>query len=189
MPNVRGALFADYVRMIRGHKRGVWGDHLRPADMAFLSMRIEPNEWYPMESFERLGNAILHVIAGDDLEAVRAWGRYSVAQLRALHPELLAPHDPVETLARFQVLRRTFFDFEALEVPLLHEDEAQVVIRYHMGMPAEEAACVQTQGFFEGLLAMAGATSVTTRFVERSWAGGARTVLAMRWEQPRRSPR
>jgi hypothetical protein len=70
-------------------------------------------------------------------------------------------------------------------MPLLHEDEAHVIINYHMGMPAEEAACMQTLGFFEGLLEMAGATEVSARFIERSWGGGERTVLSLRWEPPR----
>lgn len=184
MRNVRGALFADYVRMIRGRRLAAWSDHIGTDDMAYLAMHIAPDEWYPMATFERLGNAILHVIARDDLEAVRAWGRYSVPQLGALHPSLLALRDPVETIARFAVLRSTFFDFEALEIPMLHADEAAVVIRFHMGMPAEEAACVQTLGFFEGLLATAGATEVSAGFAERSWAGDARTLLALSWKPP-----
>jgi len=101
------------------------------------------------------------------------------------NPTLLEPNDPPETLARFRVLRETFFDFNALDVPLLHDNEAQIVVRYHMGMPAEEAASYQTMGFFEGLLELAGAKDVRAWFLEKSWDGDARTMVTLRWRPPR----
>ena len=56
--NVKGVLFADYVRMVRGQKNVDWGRHLEGEDMRFLVARVEPDRWYPMTTFERLGNAI-----------------------------------------------------------------------------------------------------------------------------------
>ncbi len=184
MRHVRGVLFLDYVRMLRAQKAVDWTQHLPPEDVAYLSTRIEPDAWYPMATFERLGNEILRHVARGELFPVQLWGRYSAAQLRAAHPGLLAPDDPLETINRFRVLRATFFDFTALEVPMLHDDEALVVIRYHMGMPAEEAAAHQTMGFFEGLLELAGARDVRAQFAERSWAGEPRTLLELRWRMP-----
>jgi hypothetical protein len=85
---------------------------------------------------------------------------------------------------RFHVLRGTYFDFEALEVLTVTEHEAQVVVRYHMGPSAEEAASYQTMGFFERLLEVGGAQEVAARFLERSWAGEARTLLDLNWDMP-----
>lgn len=182
--NVKGVLFADYVRMIRSHKNVDWAKLLPREDLFYLRTPIEPLEWYPMETFERFGNAILTEIAGGDLEAVRMWGRLSVDQLHEASPMLVAAGDPVETMMRFRVERATYFDFEALEIPTLVEDHAHVVIHYHMGDRAEEAASFQTMGFFERLLVVAGASSVSARFAERSWAGDPRTVLALQWSAP-----
>jgi hypothetical protein len=182
---VKGILFLDYVRMVKTHKGVEWGAFLDPEDLRLLGEQIDTTRWYPMASFERLGNAILRFVAGDQMFPVQLWGRYSASQLHASHPMLLAPNDPVETINRFRVLRETFFDFDALEVLLLHEGEAQIVIRYHMGMPAEEAASYQTMGFFEGLLELAGAREVTARFRERSWDGDVRTRLDLRWTAPK----
>lgn len=181
MRNVRGVLFLDYVRMLRSQKGVDWSDHLDGGDVEYLATKIEPDAWYPMATFERMGNAILRRIARGELFPVQLWGRYSAQQLRNAHPTLLAPDNPVETINRFRVLRATFFDFSALEIPMLHDDEAHVVMRFHMGMPAEEAAAFQTMGFFEALLELAGATDVRARFAERSWAGDARTLLELRW--------
>ena len=181
MRQVRGVLFVDYVRMLRASKSVDWSAKLPAEDVAFLKATIDPAAWYPMATFERFGNAILEHVAQGAMFAVQLWGRHSAAQLRKAHPMLLAPDDAVETLNRFRVLRQTFFDFEALEVLALHEGEAEIVIRYHMGQPAEEAASHQTMGFFEGLLDLAGAKDIRAKFRERQWAGDPRTRLELRW--------
>lgn len=186
MRQVRGVLFVDYVRMLRSQKAVDWARHLAPTDLAYLHTHIDPAAWYPMATFERMGNAILDTVTRGELFPVQLWGRYSAAQLRAAHPMLLEPNDPPETLARFRVLRETFFDFNALDVPLLHDNEAHIVVRYYMGMPAEEAASYQTMGFFEGLLELAGAKDVRAAFQDRSWDGDDRTMLVIRWTPPAR---
>ncbi|HET7499777.1 MAG TPA: hypothetical protein VFK02_02210 [Kofleriaceae bacterium] len=187
MRQVRGVLFVDYVRMLRSQKSTDWSRHLAAHDLPYLQMHIDPDGWYPMATFERMGNAILTTVARGELFPVQLWGRYSAAQLKSANPMLLEPNDPPETLSRFRVLRETFFNFNALEVPLLHDDEAHVVVRYYMGMPAEEAASYQTMGFFEGLLELAGATEVRAAFQDKSWEGDPRTLLVIRWRPPRRA--
>jgi hypothetical protein len=134
-----------------------------------------------MGSFERMGNAILKHVADESLPSVRMWGRLSVGALRDQNPQLVSEGDPVETLMRFRVLRATYFDFEALEVPTLITNHAEIVIHYHMGAVAEEAASYQTMGFFEGLLEAAGAKDIYARFEQASWSGGPRTLLVIDW--------
>ncbi|MBX3193211.1 MAG: hypothetical protein KF819_39875 [Labilithrix sp.] len=182
--HVKGILFADYVRMIRGHKTVEWRQHLEDSDLRYLVSRVEPDAWYPMATFERMGNAILKEIASGDVDAARMWGRVSVDQLRLATPSLVADGDPLETLMRFRVLRSTFFDFEALEVRTAAPDHASIAIQYHMGPTAEEAASFQAMGFFERLLVIARAEAVEARFVKRSWAGDKHTVLELHWEPP-----
>lgn len=181
---VKGLLFLDYVRMLKAHKGVEWSSFLSPSDLPYLDQQIDKTAWYPMETFERMGNAILRFVAGNQLLPVQLWGRYSAAQLRAAHPMLLAPNDPVESLNRFRVMRQTFFDFEALDPVMIHEGEAQLAIHYYMGMPAEEAASVQTMGFFEGLLELAGAKQIRAVLKSKSWAGDSRTLLDLRWLDP-----
>jgi hypothetical protein len=186
---VKGILFVDYVRMLRAHKGVDWSERLLPDDLPYLHRRIHPGSWYPMDTFERMGNQILELVARGDLGAVREWGRRSVDQLRADLPGLIAYGDPMESISRFQVLRSVYFDFDAIEILMLHEGAALIGITYHMGMPAEQAACCQTQGFFERLLELSGAVDVVAGFGERSWAGDGRTVLAIEWNMPMPSSR
>src|SRR5688572_17505025 len=109
---VKGILFVDYVRMLRGHKDVDWSTYLPPEDLRYLLERVEPSGWYPMETFERMGNQILRLVARGEMMAVRSWGRLSVDQLRSAQPMLVEPGDPVETINRFRVLRSTYFDFD-----------------------------------------------------------------------------
>jgi hypothetical protein len=181
MRHVKGVLFLDYVRMLRSFKAIDWRVHLPSEDHPFLDERVHPTGWYPMDAFERFGELILRFVARGDLRSVRAWGRQQVDLLRAGQPSLVEPGDPVETLNRFRVLRGTYFDFDALSVPMLHDGEAAIVIHYHMRRMAEEAAAVQTMGFFERLLETAGATEVEAAFASRSWLGEPQTLLRVTW--------
>jgi hypothetical protein len=184
--NVRGVLFVDYVRMLRSCKSVDVRTMLQPEDVPFLTARIDPDAWYPMTTFERMGNAILHFVARGEMMPVRMWGRFSATQLKNAHPTLLVAGEPLETLERFRLLRATFFDFDALSLATVGSEGANLVIRYHMGMPAEEAASHQTLGFFEGLLQLAGAQNVEGLFKEKSWApGNTRTLATIRWKRPK----
>jgi hypothetical protein len=179
---VRGTLFVDYVRMLRARKGVSWSRHLEPSDLGFLGGQIEPEQWYPMESFERMGLAILTEIAGGDMPSVKEWGRSSIDGLRVTHPELVTVGDARESLMKFHVLRTGFFDFPALTMNDINDGEASLEIAYGMRSLAEEAASNQTLGFFERLLEVSGARNPSVWFASRSWTGAPATLLVMSWE-------
>src|SRR3954470_14053003 len=124
--HVKGTLFVDYVRMLRVRKDVDWSERLPPEDLAALAARVEPNGWYPMETFERMGLAILNVVADGELPLVREFGKASVDWLIASMPTLLAKNDPRESLMRFHVLRQSFFDYGALDVKRVSDGEATI---------------------------------------------------------------
>jgi hypothetical protein len=169
--------------MIRRQKDVDWSRFLGPADLAFIHQQISVDGWYPMTVFERLGNAILAQGGGVSLGAVRIWGQMSASSFAAAQPSLIARGDPMESLMRLKVLRASLFDFPAFDIPMLTNGQAHVLISYQMGAAAEEAACFQTMGFCEGVVSMAGGRHAEGRFRERSWAGGARTILELEWHE------
>lgn len=181
--HVRGALFADYVRMIRSQKDVDWSSRLSASDREYLEHRVIEDDWYPMEIFERLGLAILSTLpaGAQAMQLVRLWGRAMVTQGTQPFPELLAPHDPRETVMRLRVHRNAFFDFDAHELLVANDQEARLRVGYGMSPRAEEAACWQTLGFTEELITQAGARDVRGDFDSRSWAGDPQTVIALEW--------
>jgi hypothetical protein len=179
---VKGVLFADYVRMLRAHDGRAWRELLEPEDLAFLDQTIDRDAWYAMESFERLGVAIFKVIAEGDLDRVRDWGRASVRGVVGTHEQVLAPGDPRESLMRLFVLRRSLFDFEALSMRQLCDASASIGVEYGMQPLAEQAAAVQTMGFFEGLIALADGADVHGEFLETTWRGDRQTIIGLSWQ-------
>jgi hypothetical protein len=182
--HVRGSFFSEYVRMLRRRKDIDWTKVLPAEDVQYLRAHIDADSWYPMPTFERFGVAILATIEGATLDAVRMWGRFSASQYASSHADLIALGEPEESLMRLRVMRATLFDFPAFDIPMLVDGHAFVLVQYHMGHIAEEAACVQTLGFCEGVLSLAGAENVRAAFSECSWKGDGRTRITLEWESP-----
>jgi hypothetical protein len=181
---VRGVLFVDYVRMIRGHKAIDWSKYLHDEDAALLVQPIDPEGWYPMETFERFGIGIVTEVAGGQLPAVRMWGRFQVDFVRGAQPNLVAADDPRGTFMRFQSLQRSLFDYDAVTVDEVLDDTAIVSVQYGMSAPAEEPACEQSLGFCERMVELAGGSEVKARFEAKSWQGAPRTLISLRWRLP-----
>jgi hypothetical protein len=167
--------------MVRQRKDVDWAGLLRVEDFALIGQRIDPDAWYPMASFERLGLAILAHSKAGGLDGVRLWGIFSANRFVKDHPTLIAANDPVETMMRLNVMRASMFDFSAFALPTVTEGHAVITLAYQMSALAEEAACWQTVGFCEGVLTLAGARGAQSNFVERSWSGAARTTVTMDW--------
>jgi hypothetical protein len=182
--HVRGSFFAEYVRMVRRRKDVEWETVFPAEDLLIVWEQIQDDGWYPMETFERLGVAILDHIAGATLDSVRQWGRFSANQFKGAEPPLLVPNQPTESLMRLKVMRGTLFDFPAFDIPMLADGHAYLSMTYHMAARAEEAACQQTIGFCEGVLSLAGARNIRAEFLERAWAGDERTLVDVKWDGP-----
>ena len=102
MRKVKGVFFVDYVKMMRHRKEVTWGSLLQPEDLPYLKEKIDPATWYPFDTFERLGLALLREVVDDDLEIVRAWGRASADALSARHDSLVCFGNPMESMMRWK---------------------------------------------------------------------------------------
>jgi hypothetical protein len=167
--------------MLRARKDIDYAQHLEPEDLKYLGETITLSQWYPMGVFERMGNVILKLVGGGNIEMVRLWGRFSIKPLVKEFPSLVHRDDPMETLARFMVLRKTFFDYDVFAFDALEPSRAEVRIAYQMGDEAERAASFQAMGFFEAVLQAAGATDVQASFKSSSWENDPDTVLSLSW--------
>lgn len=179
--HVKGILFIDYVRMLRANKGVEWSRYLNADDQVFLQQRIDPQGWYPMDTFERMGLAILTEVAGGDLSAVRMWGRLQVEALAAESPSLLVAGDARQTILQVQTLRSALFDYVALQLGEVRDRSAAIFISYGMSGPAEEAACHQSLGFFERLVELAGGLEVHGWFSASAWRGDMVTAIELEW--------
>jgi len=179
---VRGDLFVSYVRMIKSRKDVDWSRYLLPDDVRFLKESINESEWYPFDTFERMGIGIITEYADQNMQTVRLWGRIQVHDLIKTHKDLVCKGDAAETLMRYHVLRKTFFNFSAVDLVGVNDGFAKLRISFHMSRLAEEAATYQTLGFFEGLLGLSGAKDIRFQFTSKLWEGDFYTVIELEWD-------
>lgn|GEM_PF-283647 len=180
---VKGVFFLDYVRMLKRAGRSDWSDYLNEEDLVYFEQDIKESEWYPFETFERMGLAILSVVAEENMELVRQFGRTYLDRFFSVHASLIAAGDPYESLVRFQVLRKSFFDFEPINILVFYNNYAKIEINYGMTPRAEEAATYQSLGYFERLLELSGAKNVQHVFTSRKWEGSDSTVVELDWSE------
>jgi len=180
--SVRGALFVDYVRMIKSKKDADWKKYLLPQDLPYLEMRIAPDKWYPFPTFERMGVGIIAEIAGGNYEAVRIWGRETTRKLIAIHKSVICEGDPMESLMRFQILRGSFFDFDPIHLLSISPYYASFKVNYGTAPIVEKAATYQALGYFEMLLDLSGAKNINYNFTQTIWDGADETILQFSWE-------
>ncbi len=182
---MRGVLFIDYVKMLRRHKVAERaGRHLGLEDAHFLLEKLQPDAWYPMATFERLGLAILHEIVGTETDSIRLWGRSQLAGLLKFFPELAAAGDPRDAIMRLHTLLRSLFDFECVTLESVDDESAFVGVDYGMSPQAESAATWQTMGFFEELITHSGGAGVAgelaTGGFSVTWGQGPKPELPRR---------
>ncbi|MFT3837752.1 MAG: response regulator [Myxococcaceae bacterium] len=156
MRAVRGVLFIDYVKMLRGigaHESA----QLKPEDVAFFGGHLDPMAWYPMESFERFGVLLLDQLVGTETDSIRLWGRSMIARMLRRFPQLKAGKGPRGAIEMMRQLLNELFQYECVVVESVSDTGASVRVRYGMNPRAEDAAVWQTMGFFEELLTSNGA--------------------------------
>ena len=180
--HVKGALFLDYVRMVKKRKDVNWGQYLTPEDNKILEQLILPSAWYPLETYQRLGAAVLHEIAKGKVELVRQWGRISMEELTKVYANLVCAGNPLRSLEIFQLLRTRFFDSEVLEVTPVGDNGARIKVDATFAGEAEEAYAYQMLGSFERLLELSGAKNIKYRFSQASRKGDPNTVIEIKWE-------
>lgn len=182
-------LFVDYVRMLRRHVPS-WQVRLEAEVVRAASTKVEFDAWYPMADFEHLGLSILRFVVGGEHDAIRLWGRQQVQSVLAYLPELKNEHDPRDSVMRFQAYLSSLFDFPAVTLDAVDDEEALIRVDYGMSAEAEAAATWQTVGFFEELVTASGGHEATGRLRSRSWLPGEpTTTFSVSWRSAPMSPR
>lgn len=144
--------------------------------------QVTADGWYPVETFERMAIAWLHLVAAGRPETFTQLGEKSVDVLLQRNPELFCAGDVRETVMRCLVMRKSQFDFTAFEVRGISDTDVQLELKHGMAPLAEHAAACQTVGFLTRLLELCGATDVVTAFTARSWEGDPHTTVEMSWQ-------
>lgn len=173
----------DYVRMIRANKDKEWGKYLTEEDWEIINGRVLPSVWYPLETFRRTGMATFHVLAGGDLEKVRAWGRISMEQLaKGIYKSVLSEPDPMRALERIVLLRQQFFSFSDMIFERLEDKHARVWLEYPPEEEGAEPYATQLAGGFERIIELAGGSNPKIKFYPGEHEGKRGHEFDITWE-------
>jgi hypothetical protein len=171
--HVKGTMFVDSAQQLLER------DLFLPAQW-----RVTNDAWYPMETYENVAVAWLHLIGAGNAETFRSLGAKSADRLLTEYPDLVAPGDLRESLIRFLVIRQCLFDFPAVEVVGVSDLDVKLKLEFGMRPDAEQAAAFHTSGFLARLLELGGALNVDVRLAERTWDGDVQTMLEASWKPP-----
>lgn len=143
---------------------------------------VQAEGWYPVETFERIALAWLHLIAAGRPETFGKLGARTADSLVAGNPELIVPGDIRESVMRALVLRQSLFDFTAFEVRGVSDTDVQLLLKHGLSPLAEHATAFQTAGFVTRLLEVCGVRDCEVSFPSRAWDGDPHTTLEVSWQ-------
>jgi hypothetical protein len=106
---VKGTWMVDLVKLLRAAKDKDFSKYLTKEDFVVLNSKILPSQWYPFETYKRLGLAVFKVIGNSQLTASRAFGRMNMANLLKIYGNIMIPGDPAATVEKFAALAGNFF--------------------------------------------------------------------------------
>jgi len=180
---VKGTWILDFVKMIRANKDKDWDRWLAPEDWEIINAQVLPSQWYPFESYERIGKAVFVEIAQSNLDITRTFGRIMMRDLLKVYKNILVEGDLAASVEKFNILRKTFFRGIESDLIFVEQGECHMVFKLMIaGIDREraspEAFAHQLAGNLEELVEQAGGknVSVSVKTVEDGYE------LSLGWE-------
>jgi len=179
---VKGSLFAEYVRMIKKNRHLPWSRYLTSSEMELLDQIVLPSQWYPYEIYQHYGAAIFLEMAGGDPQVACSWGKESMDRLATLYKgNLIEEGDPLKSLRRFKTLSQSFFSFDSFEMIVHDENHVDIAVDPAFGGEAIEGYSWQMLGSFQRLVELSGSDRVKAEISAKAWKGDRKTIIELRW--------
>jgi len=180
---VKGTMLIDYARLIRANKDRNWSKYLEPEDMEIIKGKIFSSVWYHYKSFERIGMAVFHEIAGSNIETARVFGRFFWKNLlTGVYRTILSDRDPYRCLERYAILREQFFNFATHEIKKLGDKHVHSIITLGEMSPGLEPFCAQLAGGFDTIMESADCQNPRVEIIQKEWEGAPATIYDISWE-------
>jgi len=178
---VKGSMLMYLVKAIRGGGVENFDRFLTDAERELLTKKILPINWYPFESYKRLFEAMVAVVAGGDMGVVQQWGRdYGSTILEGLYRSTIVTGNPFQSLKKYELRFASFYDFGTVEVSDTGPGTAEMSLRDFD--PDWETIYQIIYGWLERTVELAGARNPRVVFTSRSWAGDPHTVYRVSWQ-------
>jgi hypothetical protein len=181
MAKIKGSMLAEFVKTIRSDKSGAYDSFLTSQDKEIISQQVLASIWYPFDTYKRCFDAVVKVLAKDDMEKVRQWGHvYGERIIRQVYKNLMGEKDPLEALSKYKTIHRVFFDFGEFEIKHTCQNSALIELR-DFDVGDFEPLYHMIRGWMEKSLELSGAKDVQSEFVQKSWKGDPFTSIKLWW--------
>jgi len=180
---IKGTMLLDYVKMVRANRDRNWDKYLKPEDWEIINGRVLSAVWYEYETYERIGLAVFHEIAGRSHEITRAYGKaFWKNTMTNVYWTVISDNDPFKCLERFAILRKQFFNFSNHKIRKMGEKHVRSVISVGFSSPALSPFFSQLAGGFDFILEHCGVKNPEVELVQKEWEGAESTVFEITWE-------
>jgi hypothetical protein len=180
MKQIKGTLFKPWAISIRANKSGIYDQYLSEEDKKYLKDRVLDSLWYPYEVFKTCFNAVCKVEAQENIEVIEKWGYlYGKGVLERLYKERLKINELKSAVDSYNNLFKLWFNFGDQTGKVISDKEVHLTIQgldkdfrlfYHISKG-------WMQGFFDAYLG----TTVSAKFIEKSWEGSEKTTVKITW--------
>ena len=178
---VKGSMLMFVVKGIRGGGIENFERFLTDGDRELAAQKILPISWYPFESYKRMLDALVAVVARGDMNVVRQWGRdYGSTIIDGIYRSTIVDGSPYQSLKKYEQRFASFYDFGVVEVTDAGPGTSEVVLRDFD--PEWEAIYQLIHGWFGRTAELAGARNPRVEFTSRSWTGDPHTGYSITWQ-------
>jgi len=178
---IKGTLFKPWVVSIRANKSGIYDQYLSEEDKKYFNERILDSLWYPYEVFKKCFNAVCMIEAKENIEVIEKWGYlYGKGVLERIYKERLQIKELKTAVDSYNNLFKLWFNFGTQTGKIISDNEVHLSIQdfdkdfrlfYHISKG-------WMQGFFDAYLG----TTVSAKFIEKSWEGSEKTTVKITWK-------
>lgn len=184
MPNIKGALVIDWVKVIRSDKTGGLLSQFTPAEKELIQSKVYVTGWYSLELYEKLVKTVTkHIGVSGKPEELFGLGYKTVdLALKDIVKLFVREDSVVDTVNSYCGVERLFFDFGSITFAFQGRKKAVLKID---GFPADFVEFYYISiGWYSRLFELGGAKNVTHKIIKKSWEGDPLTEVEYEWSAP-----
>ncbi|MFC1884092.1 hypothetical protein ACFL2O_04915 [Thermodesulfobacteriota bacterium] len=183
MAKVKGSVFIEWAKGVRGDKSGACDKYLTDEDRKIISAPILVSSWYPFETFRRCINAVCEVFAKGNTEIIRGWSRkYAENTYKDIYKNLFSGKtDPISAMKSRQMMFKTLYDSVRMDFKEISESE--YIVTFRGVEPDFKLYFLTVVWIMERSLELSGAKGLKSEFIDKSWNGASQTRVKFSWDR------
>jgi len=181
---VKGSVLIDYVKLFNASPHLPWSDHLTPEDLAQLRQLILPVSWYPLELFQRLGQAVFKLVSKENDAVVHGFGRFLADKMNQENPGMVTQGRPQDTLRKYAMIQDRLYSFKVLQIEALGPGQVLVRIMPSLDTAGARLFAAVTAGTIERLIELSAGRQVQIKpILNKSPQGEEQNSLEAAWQE------